>query len=305
MSETGSNPNWADGYIPPASEWNAWFGFKLDAASPLVDGAPFVSLAGTDATGPITGVLTVNDDIKTTADLIVNGVIYINPTGLTQWSFSEQQQTGDHLQIHSTGHFEQWTVTSGHRYWYGNNTQIMDLSPTGDLTTSGAVSSSRLNINTNWQFLNSATGGTGDDIQQHSTGNYDIWQRSNGTRTWCADGTGVMALDKTGDLLVIGSVTGKIFQITGGWNFALDVVGNPVQLFSAGNYDLFQLSDHARQWWTAGVQIMSLTAAGDLTVAGNVHADNVTMMTTTIDDLRALVQDLQTRLATLEAASGA
>jgi hypothetical protein len=47
---------------------------------------------------------------------------------------------------------------------------------------------------------------------------------------------------------------------------------------------------------------MTLDVSGNLIAAGTVHGTNITTMTATIDELRALVQGLQTRLEALEAA---
>ena len=52
----GRTPNWRDGYIPPASEWNAWWAMKLDASSSLVTLGPYLRLAG----GTMLGRLTLN-----------------------------------------------------------------------------------------------------------------------------------------------------------------------------------------------------------------------------------------------------
>ena len=373
MSGTGSNPAWVDGYIPPASEWNAWFGFKLDAASPLIDFAPFVSLTGTSQTGPVTGLLEVDADIKTTADLIVNGVIYINPTGLTQWSFSEQSTTGDHLQVHSTGHFEQWTVTSGHRYWYANNTQIMSLDASGDLYVAEAVTANQLilpaNTGGSWTLYNDAADGTGNHIQAHAPNSYDVWLQASGSRAWVANTVNVLIVDVSGNLTVPGSLNGNSLIFTNGWTlFRNTTTGDYTNEYVSGTYDLLAASDHTRtwttngvgvmnldaagnlfthgsittnsslhintgasffndsfgndiyqhadgsydawtrsgagagtrQWWSNSTAIMTLTAGGDLTVTGALHGTNVTAMAETIDELRALVQDLQTRLEALE-----
>jgi len=43
---TGKTPNWRDGYVPPAAEWNAWWAQKLDASDPFVTQGPYLRLAG-------------------------------------------------------------------------------------------------------------------------------------------------------------------------------------------------------------------------------------------------------------------
>jgi hypothetical protein len=300
MSGTGSNPAWVDGYIPPASEWNAWFGFKLDAASPLMDFAPFVSLTGTDATGPITGVLTVNDDIKTTADLIVNGVIYINPTGLTQWTIGEQNTTGDHLQTHSTGHYEQWTVSGGIRNWFSNNAQVMQLDASGNLTVLHAITTPALNLSSTFSLYSLSAG----DFIQHGAGNYDAYEADNGWRRWWQNSVNIMNLDSSGNLSVIASVTAKSLQIgsSTSWQFFQDDLINDIQNHATGDYDLYRRADRLRVWVSNNVNAMTLDVSGNLIAAGTVHGTNITTMTATIDELRALVQGLQTRLEALEAA---
>jgi hypothetical protein len=56
--EVGTEPNWPPGYVPSATEWNAWWALKLDASNPDIQGGPFVSLNG----GTMTGALILASD---------------------------------------------------------------------------------------------------------------------------------------------------------------------------------------------------------------------------------------------------
>lgn len=48
-----STPNWLDGYVPPAAEWNAWWAQKLDIGDPIVMLGPYLRLVGGTLTGPL------------------------------------------------------------------------------------------------------------------------------------------------------------------------------------------------------------------------------------------------------------
>jgi hypothetical protein len=42
----GKSPNWLDGYVPSAAEWNAWWAMKLDASDATIALAPYLRLVG-------------------------------------------------------------------------------------------------------------------------------------------------------------------------------------------------------------------------------------------------------------------
>lgn len=48
-----TTPNWEDGYVPPAAEWNAWWAQKLDIGDPIVLMGPYLRLVGGTLTGPL------------------------------------------------------------------------------------------------------------------------------------------------------------------------------------------------------------------------------------------------------------
>jgi hypothetical protein len=51
----GKTPNWEDGYVPSAAEWNAWWAMKLDASDPMFGTGPWLALSGVTAMqGPLT-----------------------------------------------------------------------------------------------------------------------------------------------------------------------------------------------------------------------------------------------------------
>jgi predicted signal transduction protein with EAL and GGDEF domain len=86
------------------------------------------------------------------------------------------------------------------------------------------------------------------------------------------------------------------------WQFFQDDLINDIQNHATGDYDLYRRADRLRVWVSNNVNAMTLDVSGNLIAAGTVHGTNITTMTATIDELRALVQGLQTRLEALEAA---
>jgi hypothetical protein len=85
-----------------------------------------------------------------------------------------------------------------------------DVGVSGKLTTGAGVFANSFNLsgtnNYEWEFFIGA--GTGDHIQQHRSGWYDIWLSATGIRKWVGPAGLQMELDGNGALIITGDFSG-------------------------------------------------------------------------------------------------
>ena len=250
---TGETPNWAAGYVPSASEWNSWWGRKVDMSNALFTGAPFLSLSGGFMTGPlylsddpvassqavnkayadsklsssgggvINGSLGVTDSLNV-KDVYVQDALLINKYNSYEW-YMTVASTGDHVQFYRPGWFDAWISAGGSRHWVGANVDLMVLDGGGNLNVTNTVTAATITSNGNI-FAN--------------------------------------------QLVAANGVFGKALGLNG-WVFYNDGTYY-VQEFTPGWQDRWQISNGDRAWVNGNVEVMRITGAGNMTLLGAFNA---------------------------------
>jgi hypothetical protein len=172
-----------------------------------------LALAG----GTITGALTLNSGLQAKGSVHFDVGFNISPLNNYEWSIGTNS-SGDHIETHRTGWYDQWVSASGTRNWVSGNAVALSLDTAGNLGVTGTVTmaagavSGGLNVTgalglgagTPWTF-NTLSGG---QRQTHAAGGYyDEWVIADGTRNWYAANVKQMALDPGGTLALEAGVS--------------------------------------------------------------------------------------------------
>jgi hypothetical protein len=253
---TGETPNWAAGYVPSASEWNSWWGRKVDMSNALFTGAPFLSLSGGFMTGPlylsddpvassqavnkayadtklsggggvINGDVTINGWLRA-KEVSADDYLLINKYNNYEWYMSVSTN-GDHVQVYRPGWFDAWVSAGGSRYWVGSGTNLMTLDGGGNLNVANTVTAATITSNGNI-FANQLVAANG------------VFGKALGMGPWVFYNNG----------------TSFIQEFTPGW------------------YNGWEISGGARSWTNGNIEVMRMTGLGDLTLlrsftAGYIH----------------------------------
>lgn len=151
---------------------------RLNAAwSAVVPEAPLTgSIYGRGSSGwtpvlPITGG-TISGNLGTTGNVTVGGAVYSQNVLLSaangyEWNFYVMAGSGDHMQQHRAGWYDQWLSASGMRAWVGPSGTLMTLDGTGNLVTGTSVQATQHWSGTPGQF-GFAPGGSGRIFQWQS-----------------------------------------------------------------------------------------------------------------------------------------
>jgi hypothetical protein len=224
--------------------------------------------------GTVTGTLSVNNAIRGNAN-----VLAVATAGNA--SFSSY-----HVGNSSAVGF--WNLSN--TLWFGNTdgnggpqTSRASLDVSGRFTANGGVAFE--STGAFCMYLD----GSNNRITNYSSGWYDAWVASNGTRTWAGPGGNQMTLDGSANLTVVGSITGASLNVGGGLvtagnvNASGNVSGNNIistsGLFQiAPNYYMQRGSDGYWRWVENGTTNMTLNTSGalnlrgGLTTGGDIHS---------------------------------
>jgi hypothetical protein len=155
-----------------------------------------------------------------------------------------------------------------------------------------------------WQMYADASG---NKIQLYRNQWYDIWNGTNGTRSWIGGNQDLMNLDGSGNLNILGSFSAAVNisasnQVYAGGNLVAQNSmiayqnasvagtltatafgmgqwvfynnGNQIQQHTSGWYDQWVVADGTRNWVGGNVVQMTLSPGGNLSVVADISAGN-------------------------------
>ena len=138
--------------------------------------------------GSISGTLSVSGNIGTGSNVYANAFQLASSNGY-EWQFFIQSGTGNHIQQHRPGWYDQWESSGGARQWFTPSGAAMsldasgDLGLTGTLGVTGAATAGQFWINGTSNTFGFTPGGNGR-IFQFSPAFYFDFNTANAACSW-------------------------------------------------------------------------------------------------------------------------
>ena len=221
--------------------WNGQTGTRTWAAPTgaimTLDGSGNLSVMGAIVGTSITGhgSLQIDSNANVNGQIVAGTGIYAgnffspNAYNTREWSFSTDDSGNKYQVFRAAGGWNNmWASNGGARYWNGNNTTLMTLDGAGNLSvssqivaTTGLYGGSYFSPNAyngrEWSFTVDGNTGGSKAVTYRSGGWYDLWNGTNGTRSWNCPGGNYMTLDGVGNLATSGTIvsTGNITAANG------------------------------------------------------------------------------------------
>jgi hypothetical protein len=142
-----------------------------------------------------------------------------------------------------------------------------NISTTGNVLVGGATYCQTILLSSTnsyeWKFYIQA--GTGNHLQEHSGGYYDMWEHAGGARVWVAGGAAIMNLSAAGVLSTLNYVQAPEFwsgATAGQFGFAASPGGRIFQ-FSPGFYWAYTTANATLEWTVSNGPLWVMRASDD------------------------------------------